>query len=435
MSDTINIKAGRANFDSLSRLRPGRFTSPSGVESSFLFDDLTRTKTKRTSSHEITDADTSIIQDLGSALQVFTMSVYFTGDDCDTEADRFFNSLYERYTPDKPGILNHPRWGDVPVIPFGTPEQNESPVSAVGISRVTVEFRETASLAFSSTSLLSASGIADAAGLANETALGRAKRIATTGAKSYAKFSATVKEKVNIISDTVAGVTDAVASVRGEIDAIKQGINDAITIGAAPAEILAQVSAMINTIVSTPQDTVDLVNSIIDMTARVIASFGDDIGNLYTSESVINTGLTLQCIAGACLSGCAIAGINVNYRTRDQVGGVVDALTEKEAEYSALVSTAENRISGDVIKAFNPDADIMRMMHGVVKDTQALLLNRSFSLRSRRSYRLMYPTDAMTETWTHYGDLTELGFYCGTNKITDSEFVEIPAGRELVVYV
>jgi hypothetical protein len=47
----------------------------------------------------------------------------------------------------------------------------------------------------------------------------------------------------------------------------------------------------------------------------------------------------------------------------------------------------------------------------------------------------MYPTDAMTETWTHYGDLTELGFYCGTNKITDSEFVEIPAGRELVVYV
>ena len=80
----------------LSRLRAGGFTSPSGAKSFFLFDDLTRARDKRPSAHDIADSDITILQDLGSGLQVFTLSVYFVGPNCDIDADAFYDSLFER---------------------------------------------------------------------------------------------------------------------------------------------------------------------------------------------------------------------------------------------------------------------------------------------------------------------------------------------------
>lgn len=420
----------------LSRLRAGRFTSPAGEESSFLFDDLSRAREKKTSAHEIADSDTTILQDLGSSLHVFSMSVYFVGPDCDKEADKFYNSLFERYTPDKPGLLHHPRWGDRDVLPFGTPTQTETYTTGGGISRVTVEFRETAtSIQHPIVDSAYAATIGKNASIANETALGRAKRIATSGAKAYSKFRGVVRDKVNTIKGAIDGVVGLAEDARAEVESIHQGILDALTLAATPAIVLAQINAMIETVVSIPQETADLTNQIIKMTQDVLASFLTDIGDANTAEDVRNTGITFQCIASACLSGSAIAAINVNYATRDQVGAVLDSLALVSAEYDTATSDAADRIEGNIIKSFDPDTDVSTIMHGVTRDTAALLLSRAFSLKSARWYTLLGPSDPMTETWTRYGDLEQLEFFCKTNKIGKNEFVELPAGRELVQYV
>jgi hypothetical protein len=438
MSDyTIDLPLPSGSPAFLSRLRAGRFTSPAGVESSFLFDDLTRARDKRTSAHDIADSDITIIQDLGSGLQVFNLSVYFVGPNCDIEADAFYNSLFERYTPDKPGRLQHPRWGDVNVIPFGSPAQTESFTSGGGISRVTVEFRETVSISPVSSSKLSAGGILAKTGDAKTSALERARRIATTGAKAYSKFKGIVKDKVNRIKTAIDGITGLSEDVRAEVESIHQGILDALTLAATPAIILAQVDAMIETVMSIPQDTVDLANQIIDMTYDVIESFGDDIEGAHTSEDVINTGLTYQAIASSCVSGAANAGLSIQYKTRDQVGAIVDSLSDVVLEYSATMSTVADRIEGNILKSFDPDADLARMMHGIVMDTIALLLDRSFALKSRRVYVLSHPSDVLTECWTRYGSLDSdvLDFFCSTNKIVGNDFIELQAGREIVEYV
>lgn len=421
----------------LSRLRSGRFTSPAGVESSFLFDDLTRSRDKRTSAHDIADSDITILQDLGSGLQVFNLSVYFVGPNCDLDADAFFNSLFERYTPDKPGMLNHPRWGDVPVIPFGTPGQTESFVSGCGISHITVEFRETASVSATQSRLLSSSGIIASHASAKATALDRARRIAMTGAKAYSKFKGVVRDKVNTIKSAVDGITGLSEDVRAEVESIHQGILDSLSIAATPAVVLAQVDAMIETVMSIPQDTVDLANQIAKMTREVIESFGDDSQSAHTSEDVINTGLTYQAIASACLSGSAVSATAVGYKTRDQVGAIVDSLADLANEYSATMSTMSDRIEGNILKSFDPDADLDRIMHGIVRDTTALLLDSSFSLKSRRVYVLGHPSDVLTECWTRYGSLDSdtLDFFCDTNKIVRNDFIELAPGREIVEYV
>ena len=436
MSDTVDIALPANAPAFLSRLRPARFTSPGGVESSFLFDDLTRTRDKKSSSHEIADSDITILQDLGSSLHVFSMNVYFVGDSCDIDADRFFDSLFERYTPDAPGILNHPRWGDRTVLPFGSPAQSESFVTGGGISRITVEFRETSSTAgASNTDGVSSSAVSANVAAANASALDRAKAIATTGAKAYSKFRGVVRDKVNRIKAMANSVVDLVGDARNEIEEIHEDILDALAIAATPAIVLAQVSSMIETIVSIPQDTTDLANAIYDMTVDVIGSFGKDVENSSIPEDVQNVGATYQSIGSSCLSGLATALINVSFTTRDQVGASIDLLTAATDAYNATMSAAADRIEGNILKSFNPDHDLDQMMHGIVRDTVALLLSRAFSLKSARAYSLDHPTDPLTETWTRYGDMDMLEFFCKTNKIVGDEFIEIPARRALVQYV
>lgn len=418
----------------LSRLRAGRYTSPNGTVSVFLFDELTRTRGKKSSSHEIADSNTTILQDLGSSLHVFSLEVYFVGQNCDIEADAFYDSLFERYTPDAPGVLNHPRWGDRNVIPFGDPSQTERYTSEAGVSRITVEFRETASVKASKTAALSAGQLDEAKTTVNESALDRAKRIATTGAKAYSKFKGVVKKKVAIIKKAADSVTTLTDDVRSEVEAINQGILDALNVAATPAVVLSQVSNMVRTIASIPQNTTDLANQIVNMTQDVISSFGKDLSSAHTSEDVQNLGLTYQAIGSACLSASSDGAVNVDYGTRDQVGAIIDSLTDTSAQYNATMSDMADRIEGNIIKSFDPDSDIDSMTNGFMYDTVALLLSRAFTLKSRRLYTLSHNSDPMLETWTHYGTMDYLDFFCATNKIVMNEFIELPAGRTLVFY-
>lgn len=434
MSDTIKLPAPRLSPDFLSRLRAGRFTSPNGVESVFLFDELSRTRGKKSSAHEIADSNTTILQDLGGTLHVFSLDVYFVGGSCDKEADAFYDSLFERYTPDAPGVLNHPRWGDRNVIPFGSPQQSERYTSEGGVSRITVEFRETARVTKTKSGALSSGAIGRKKSSALSKSLDRAKRIATTGAKAYSKFSGVVKDKVGQIKDatnTIIGVTE---DVRAEVDAIEQGIRDALSVAATPAIVLSQVSAMVRIVASIPGSTVDLANQIIDMTKNVIESFGKDTASAHTAEDIQNLGLTYQAIGTACIAAASDAAMNATYTTRDQVGESIDAVTATTESYNTIMSSMAQQIEGNIIKSFDPDTDIDRDTNGFTFDTVALLLDRSFSLKSRRMYVLTGTSDPLTETWTHYGDMSQLEFFCSTNKITMNEFIELPTGRSLAFY-
>jgi prophage DNA circulation protein len=418
----------------LSRLRTGRYTSPNGTESVFLFDELTRTRGKKSSSHEIADSNTTILQDLGSSLHVFSLEVFFVGANCDLEADKFYESLFERYTPDTPGVLNHPRWGDRNVIPFGDPSQTERYTSEAGVSRISVEFRETVSAKAFKTSALSSADVSESAKQAKETALSRAVDIAQSGAKAYNKFRAVVKSKVAIIKRAIDNVTGLTDDIRAEVDAIHQGILDALTLAATPAVILGQVDAMIETVASIPQDTANLATAIFDMTTDVIDSFGVDLASAKTSEDVQNIGATYQSIATSCVAYSGVSSLAIDYNTRDQVGASIDSLVDLHDQYTAQTAAFASVSASKVSGVFIPDTDIERIIHGIVFDSSAILLSRAFSLKSRRLYTLSHPSDPMTETWTHYGTMDDLEFFCATNKIIGNEFIELPAGRTLVFY-
>lgn len=437
MSDTYKLPPTTiANVPAfISRLRPGRYTSPSGVESFFLFDDLSRTRAKKTAAHEIVDSDETVIQDMGSGLQVFSMSVYFVGENCDQLADAFYNSLYERYTPDAPGLLNHPRWGDVAVIPFGDPEQSESYVEGSGICRVSVVFRETVSTTLASSFAFSASGIADTASQVDESALDRASRIVADNKASYAKFKAVIRGKTRTITGFIDGVSDLTTDIADEIEALTQELYAAIDEGATPVVLLAQIGNILRTIAEVPTQGAAMVKAYYDMAVDIVTGFVSDIDGATTTTDRQNVALSLQYIGAMSVATMAVAETNAQYTRRDEVGDSIDQLVEAYQQYLIAMDYAAASLSMGIEKLFAPDHDVGLFLHGSVYDTQALLINRAFSLKSKRTYRLKYASDPLTETWTHYGDLDQLDLFCTTNKIVYDEFLELPAGREIAIYV
>lgn len=440
MSDAVlKLPIDNTNNDGLaspaffSRLRPGRFTSPAGVQSSFLYDNLSRSRGKKTSAHEVSDADTTIIQDSGTTLLVFPLEVYFVGENGDQEADIFFKSLTEeRYTPDTPGILNHPRWGDVPVIPFDAVEQVESYTSGSGIFRVTVTLRETKTVSRSTASKLSPTGLDNKYKQVNASAIEQAERMVTTAKAKYAKAKSVVTKKVKIITGVADDLTGLADDVRREVDAAKAGILELINVSAAIPQIIGAASDIVRTITSIPQDSADLFSQIVDMTNDILNDFGEDISNASTPTDSANVAYILQGIGTACVLGVANAGIMIDYETRETVGKSIDDIDGAYSNYLAVLQSAGN-VDGS---QFAIDHDTISGLHGAAYDTITYLTNASFDLKLKRAYTLTAPSDPVTLCWKYYRDISHdtLDFFARTNKLTNYEFIEIPAGREVAIY-
>lgn len=414
-----------------SRLRPGRFISPAGVQSSFLYDNLSRSKGKKSSAHEVSDSDTTIIQDSGSTLLVFPLDVYFVGENGDQEADIFFKSLTEeRYTPDAPGTLNHPRWGDIPVIPFDAIEQTEAYTTGSGIFRVTVTLRETKSTSRPLASKLSPGALDKASRFSVSRALEQAEKMSTDAKASYAKAKAVVRSKVKIITDVSDGLTGVAETTQREVDSLKAGILELINVSATIPEILGAASDIVRTISSIPQDSQDLFAQIMQMTSDIFTSFGEDISNASTPTDAANIAYILQAVGASCIAGIAMSGVMINYETRDTVGETLDGINSAYDQYVSILETAGNGSS------FAADHDTISSVHGLAYDTILYLTESSFNLRLKRTYILTAPSDPITLCWKYYGDISHdtLSFFARTNNLTDYDFIEIPAGREIAIY-
>ena len=414
-----------------SRLRPGRFTSPAGVQSSFLYDSLSRSRGKKTAAHEVSDSDTTIIQDSGSTLLSFPMDVYFVGENGDQEADIFFKSLTEeRYTPDAPGILNHPRWGDVTVIPFDVVDQSESYVSGAGVFRVSVTLRETESTTRPSSAGLSPESIGVAAKKINFKALERLNQMATDVRAKYAKANAVVKSKIKIVNDVVSTVTNVSDEIRQEINELQDTVTAMGNDGSPIIDTVDNINRMIESVSSIPQAATDFFASVVQMSDDILQSFVKDDDNATDKTDSGNIALLTQAMGTSAISAVAVAAVSIDFETRDSVGSVIDQIDTAYLEYVAHLEAMGGESN------FAIDHDALSGLSGIVYDTIQYLTDTAFSLKMKRTIVLSAPSDVISLCWQYYRDLSAstIDFFCRTNKLTDYEYIELPSGREVVIY-
>ena len=116
------------------------YTAPSGKKIEFNFESgLSRKTPLKTAENTFPDVDGAEIQSLGLGGKKFPMTAIFSGGDCLTAASEFEDALCERGV----GVLEHPIYGKLNVVPTGEIERSDDLVSSLNESHVKVIFAET----------------------------------------------------------------------------------------------------------------------------------------------------------------------------------------------------------------------------------------------------------------------------------------------------
>jgi hypothetical protein len=121
----------------LDRIERLTYQSPKRKTFDLEFDDLARNIQRKTAINEFPYQNKANVQDLGMANLKIPIRCYISGTDYDLEADRFFKALNEQGY----GVLDHPRWGSIDVIPINI-TQSESFIDGTGRAIFEIEFIE-----------------------------------------------------------------------------------------------------------------------------------------------------------------------------------------------------------------------------------------------------------------------------------------------------
>ena len=120
------------------RILEARYTSPSGTETAFFYEPVSRETELKTGVFTFPDRDGAHVQHQGMGAKSFPLVCLFHGKTCMDDADAFEAALIERGV----GELQIP-YGTFKVVPTGKIKREDDLVSALGESKVTVTFTET----------------------------------------------------------------------------------------------------------------------------------------------------------------------------------------------------------------------------------------------------------------------------------------------------
>lgn len=119
----------------IDRLERLTYQSPKRKTFDLEFEDLARSIARKTAINEFPYQDKANIQDLGMGNLKLPIRCFITGQDYDLEADRFYKALNEQGY----GVLDHPRFGSIDVLPISI-TQSESFVENAGRAIFEIEF-------------------------------------------------------------------------------------------------------------------------------------------------------------------------------------------------------------------------------------------------------------------------------------------------------
>lgn len=417
------------------RLREGVFTSPGGVVSNFRIDMLSRIGGKKASVHEILNKSESISQDQGNRTQVFPMEIYFTGENGDEEADVFYESLREQYSVSSPGVLRHPRWGDINVMPFEY-QQVEQLVTGAGIFRIPVEFREIPTpVQFPSVIETDSADVSNDITALEDTLETANESIDISDSGDAATFTAKVTDIVNVVDISLADIVATVDDVQDQFNLIKADIAEALADVDDAVQVLSQVTNLIRSATRVPDLTLKKVQGYAQMTAGIITGFIDDFATNPNVQENLNNARIAESMGLFSVAAVNEAALSTDYATREAAGDALDFINLSFATVEQQLSLIYQLLTNDIVNSFAINHDSLSETGQIVAQTNALLLDQSFDLRTKQIIILNAPTDPLILTWRFYKDTSKLQFFIETNNLQDEEIIEVPAGREIVAYV
>jgi len=424
------------------RLKKASYTSPSGQVVPFEFADLQDSVEKKTTAFESAVGDGTYIQDSGRTSGRFPMVVAVTGNDYDMKAQAFMSALLERGE----GILNHPIYGKITVVPFGEISRADNLASGAGQAIFTVAFYETTGLQIGGgggvpqlyDSFLDASAV----DFSNKLDLG--------DAADKANFITKAKAIVAKTKAVMAKISEGQALLQKSVEAIGDSLNSGIDLLVGQPLMLARQTQVL---LGEPARQISSIRAKIegykDLAAQIFEqTFGSsdheqtaDKNNFHLVKLISGTTIAASALA-ASVSVKAVSKIELGTATALTVSEITtrtdlintaialqtmldDYQAWHDASYTAIAETEVNIAATD-------DGGGVTELSAVISAAIAETISASFN--AMVEYRTVLDSDRTPlDLAFEFG--TDFNFFCNSNNLSGDELFIIPRGREVVRYL
>lgn len=403
------------------RLREAAYTPPSGERLTFIYEDVRRAVTKKTSAFNFPDAEGTLVQDLGATGRRFPLRVFFSGADHDLEAAAFDSGLLEAGA----GLLEHPAYGNVAVVPFGEINQRDDLKTAANQTVIEVTFWETIPDVYPLPQVDRAAAVAEKIQEFNkESADELDKEVDVDTAAKKASLKSRYQAFMKKANTTLRKVAKTQKETRAKFDAVYDSINSSLdTLVGDPLTLAFQTSQLIQS----PALVLDNVRARLDAYRDLATSIFNGDGAAVTDNNDFRSddNLALNYVAGTVESV-----VNAQFETKS------DALTAAE-EALQLLSDATAWRDGQLTDLGEVDSGAAyQKIQEAVALAAGYLVEISFTLKQERAITLARPRTIIDLAAELYGEVDErLDFLISSNGLTGSEIIELPRGKRIVYYV
>jgi hypothetical protein len=417
----------------LDRIAEAAYTSPGGTRMRFGYVDVSSEIDKRTAAFEFPGVDGAYIQDNGAGERRYPLACIFAGADCDLDASAFEELLLERGT----GLLEHPLYGRVDVVPFGTITRRDDLVSGANQTIVEVVFWSTLGAVYPSSGLSPKLEVGEAvrlAGPALAADFGRSMNLATEARRANARL--TVLGALRNIQSALQVAASATESVNREFRDLQAQVNFGIDVLIGQPLLLArQVLNLITAPSRALAGIVSRLDGYRDLLARMVGSAPISSSTAPPALERIALRLsndfhTADLAAGGAVLGSISSVVNNTFTAKPQAIEAAEAILSQAAGRTAWRETRFGELEQiDTGEGYQALQEATALAVGY-------LVEISFSLVPERALVLDRPRALIELCAELYGSVADerLDFLISTNHLTGSDILELPRGRRVVYY-
>lgn len=432
----------------IDRIERLTYQSPKRKTFDLEFDDLARNIQRKTAINEFPYQNKSNVQDLGMGNLKIPIRCYISGSDYDLEADRFFKALNEQGH----GVLDHPRWGSIDVIPINI-TQSESFVEGLGRAIFEIEFIEyfpdatnfPENVYFEIKKFINiVTGFIDNVFqlidsiLTIETELRRYARTARRIVGSvisetkrietrFKGISGRWKEDTrnNFVSSTFDPANKFRVGGRERQDLFNKNLRVFQEyIEDNPDIVISEATKLLNNLARTEQDpnikVSQIAKSYTDTLDFIDSKFNDSSMNDF--EANINGYNAIAFTLAMCEKL-----INANYNTRNESIQIIDILTDRREKLKLIYDKV-------IQKNGNLDYDILLQTYNSIALTQRQILNQSLEIPTEKNIILDKDTSPIEMVFSITGNIDRLDELISYNNLQGKNILVIPKGTSIRYY-
>ena len=408
------------------RIREAAYTSPSGTRIAFDYENVRKSVDKHTAAFNFPDATGTYIQDLGHSGRKYPLRVFFWGTDYDQEADAFEAALLEQ----GPGKLEHPIYGTVDVVPFGSIKRRDDLKTAANQAIVEVAFWETTGLVYPTSQADPASSVLDAVNEYNVAAAAEFEDVTDLdSATEQPTFKNDYQTLLNSASTGLQSIADTQEDVAQQFSTINDSINNSIDILVRdPLTLAFQTTQLIQSPARALTSVLARLSAYGDLTAALITGDGAVASKGFDSSSS-NLFHAKDLYASTYVSGSILSTVNNQFNTKTDALNAADLILQQFDDVAAWRDA-----NFQSLEEIDTGGSYQQLQEAVAI-VAGFLVEISFNLKQERSLVLTRPRTIIDLVAELYGSVDDqLDFFIDSNKLSGSEILELPRGREVVYY-